>query len=74
MADELCACGKPLHYSNDTIRRTVQDFIDRLGPEVRIEAANGTFLVQRHYIALHGIMASKLEELAKCGIVKKVEC
>ncbi len=54
MAD-LCPCGQPLHYSNRRTREFVEDLIADLGPTVRVIIPQGTYLVPRHYIALHGL-------------------
>ena len=60
-----CACGKPLHYSDPKIRAGVEDLIARLGPTIEVAVIGGKkFKVPRHYIALHGIKATELPELA----------
>ena len=61
---EMCACGKPLHYVDREKRRIVDDMISRLGPETRVSVGTRTWLVQRHFIALHGLIAEELPELA----------
>ena len=63
MAD-LCPCGQPLHYSNRRTREFVEDLIADLGPTVRVIIPQGTYLVPRHYIALHGLKAWELPALA----------
>lgn len=60
-----CQCGKPLHYTNERLRQAVLKMTEMAGGEewipVTIHAkpftsvGNRTFLVQRHYIALHGL-------------------
>ena len=72
MAEEMCACGKPLHYTRESVQRVVEDLVKRLGSRVSIQTADGIYLVQRHYIALHGVAEDKLPDLAKRGIVEKV--
>lgn len=62
---ELCACGKPLHYSNPETQRTIQKFIDQLGPTVTIRCFGKALKVPRHFIALHGLRASELPYLAE---------
>lgn len=73
MTDELCACGRPLHYSSQTIRNQVERMIALAGGNplviVTVTSKEGRptrhFLVQRHYIALHGL---KTQELLKGNI------
>jgi len=68
-----CACGLPLHYSSEANRDMVQRLIDSAGTEDVIVTATSErpgvqprhFLVQRHYIALHGL---KTQELLKGNI------
>lgn len=72
MADEMCACGKPLHYTRESVQRVVEDLVERLGSRVPIQTPDGIFMVQRHYIALHGVAADNLPDLAKRGIVEQV--
>lgn len=59
----LCACGQPLHYSDPNAEAAVQRLVDTLGESVRIETPEGTWLVPRHYIALHGLRAEELPRL-----------
>lgn len=58
-----CACGRPLHYANNHHRDWVERVIADLGPTIAVTVAGRTFLVPRHYIALHGIKASELPTL-----------
>lgn len=55
MTEELCACGRPLHYTSDDVRGAVEALISLLGPNIRVVVAGRTYLVPRHYIALHGL-------------------
>lgn len=50
-----CHCGKELHYQNKTDEQKVQELVDKLGEYLPVTRGNKTFLVQRHWIALHGI-------------------
>lgn len=60
----MCACGKPLHYSNPETQRQVQSLVDELGATIRVRGSNGrVWLVPRHYLALHGLKARELPEL-----------
>jgi hypothetical protein len=61
--EERCACGRPLHYTDPKIREMVQRYIDALGPDVKVTIDGRSWLVQRHYIALHGLSAIKLQGL-----------
>ena len=61
--DQMCACGRPLHYSNPKARAFVADLVARLGPSIRVTVGGRTWLVPRHYIALHGIKAWALPSL-----------
>jgi hypothetical protein len=52
---QLCHCGKLLHYSDNAIRRDVESLIRQLGERVTVTLPDGrSWLVPRHYIALHG--------------------
>jgi hypothetical protein len=66
-----CACGRPLHYNNKDVERIVKRYAEKLGEMVEIAAPSGTFLVQRHYIALHGVGAKDLNRLAIDGVVER---
>lgn len=63
-----CDCGQPLHYAHSDTERTVQMLVDKLGPTIRVAVDGGiapqAWMVPRHYIALHGIRAEELPELA----------
>lgn len=64
MKDELCHCGKPLHYANSHTERLVKELIAAVGdPYIPITAHGRIWRVQRHYIALHGIKADELHTL-----------
>lgn len=68
----LCHCGRPLHYTDPDNQRAVELLIKRLGPNIRITAQGRTWLVPRHYIALHGIRAAELPFLGFQEIEVKV--
>jgi hypothetical protein len=73
MSEEMCPCGKPLHYTDEAEKAFVDSMVDSLGLEVEIEVRGvGVFSVNRHYIALHGFKGEDLEELAAKGIVRKI--
>lgn len=51
-----CQCGRPLHYTNASIREKVQAIISKAeGPFVTVWFGDKAYRVQRHFIALHGI-------------------
>lgn len=60
---ELCHCGKPLHYTNPFAEQQMRVIIQRKGEYCRITTGGRTWLVQRHYVALHGIRAVDLPTL-----------
>lgn len=62
---EMCACGRPLHYTDPENYRRVQKLVDDLGPNIRVTTPSGTWVVPRHYIALHGIKAVEIRQLAR---------
>lgn len=59
----ICHCGKPLHYRSPNVQAQVQRLIDDLGECVRVKAGGRTWLVPRHYIALHGLKGRQIEYL-----------
>jgi len=60
---EMCHCGRPLHYTDPLIEAAVRALIDRHGPNTRVIAGGRSWMVPRHYIALHGILACDLPHL-----------
>ena len=65
LTEQRCACGEPLHYVNQEYRAVIESYCRELGPTVRIQTRKGVWLVPRHYMALHGLKAAKLPELAQ---------
>jgi len=61
---ELCACGRPLHYSDPNMQRQVEALVKTLGPLITVSVEGRSYRVPRHYIALHGLKAPELPELA----------
>lgn len=59
---KMCACGRPLHYSDPNVRRHVERLIRMLGENARVRRMGDkrVWLVPRHYIALHGLKAEDL--------------
>jgi hypothetical protein len=50
----------------------VEEAVSRLGPDVVVTGPDGSYSVQRHYIALHGLKTCELETLAEKGLIKKI--
>jgi hypothetical protein len=61
--EELCFCGKPLHYTDPLVADFTRGLIKEHGPTVKVSVGGRIWDVQRHYIALHGIKASELADL-----------
>jgi hypothetical protein len=61
---KFCTCGQPLHYTYPAMRVAVERLIAQSGDE-DVAVTNGarTWIVQRHYIALHGLKARDLPYL-----------
>ena len=64
-APEKCACGLPLHYHNPEVQCMITKLVETLGPDVPVIWQGRTWRVPRHFIALHGLKAQELPELAK---------
>jgi hypothetical protein len=58
---ERCACGRPLHYTDPDVEEMVRALVAMNGEYVSVMVGNRVWLVQRHYIALHGLNAGELE-------------
>jgi hypothetical protein len=71
---ERCACGRPLHYTNPDTERLIRGFVEQLGPTVIIKAMGHAWKVPRHFIALHGLRASELFDLAERYHFEEVSC
>lgn len=69
--DEVrCACGRPLHYDKPETQAVVESLVAKFGPTTIVEVPGlGSYRVQRHYIALHGLRAIELPQLLLNGIV-----
>jgi hypothetical protein len=65
MAERRCACGRPLHYSDEKARVTVERLNELAGtPLIKVTVGGRAWRVPRHYIALHGLKADELPRLA----------
>lgn len=61
---DSCPCGKGLHYTNATTAEMVKEMVCAFGPLLLVKVPGlGTWLVPRHYIALHGLKAADLPNL-----------
>lgn len=61
---ERCHCGRPLHYTDPKAEQAVRDLIALAKSEYfKVFACGRAWLVQRHYVALHGLNAQELPEL-----------
>jgi hypothetical protein len=70
----MCPCGLPLHYSNPYIKAQIDNLIRVAGETMPVSVeGKGTYIVSRHYIALHGLRAQDVDDLAAKGIITKVE-
>ncbi|HLX54268.1 MAG TPA: hypothetical protein VKR58_10020 [Aquella sp.] len=60
-----CHCGLPLHYKDQEIKDYITKKTNELGEFVTIEnfETGKKYKVQRHYIALHGIIGKDLNKL-----------
>jgi len=52
-----------LHYTDPVVERMVKGLIEKTGEYVSVTVGGRTWLVQRHYIALHGLRAADLPNL-----------
>ena len=66
MTDEkLCACGQPLHYTDPKVEEQVSTVVEMMGENIKVVTPGGIYEIPRHYIALHGIKASEVPDLAE---------
>jgi len=70
---EQCHCGKQLHYSDPTLQRIVERLIDLHGTMLIVTVGGRSWLVPRHYIALHGIKGGEVHSLGFEEIAGKGE-
>ena len=68
---QRCACGLPLHYTDPQKQAEVQKLVDELGEWMPVHVGNDRYLVQRHYIALHGLKGNQVQSLMEQGIVRR---
>jgi hypothetical protein len=65
MLTTFCPCGSLLHYSDPVLQVVVERSIERFGPTVAVTTSAGTWFVDRHYYALHGLKRAALPRLAR---------
>lgn len=65
MSEVICSCGRPLHYNRSDIKQIVERLVEELGPNVPVQVGRETYMVPRHFIALHGLKAWELPGLAE---------
>jgi hypothetical protein len=60
--EERCHCGRLLHYNSPMVERLMRKLVDEYGRyATMVHADSGrTFLVDKHFIALHGITGAEL--------------
>lgn len=68
-----CACGEPLHYSSPELQIVVEACIGELGETIDVIVPSGRFRVPRHYIALHGLVARELPQIAAILGFEKID-
>lgn len=60
---KLCHCGKPLHYTSQAAREFVDELVREKGETILVTVNGHTWLVPRHYIALHGLKGHEVDKL-----------
>lgn len=53
-----------MHYKDPKKRKMVEDLCKELGENIPVNYGSRTWLVPRHFIALHGLKGNELEWLA----------
>ncbi len=66
-----CGCGKRLHYSSKEIERIMKLLIMEHGQDIPVTVGKRTWLVSRHYIALHGLKEKELPDLGFIEVTEK---
>jgi hypothetical protein len=58
-----CPCGKKLHYSSLSLQKIMEEMCTENGEFIRVTVieTGKTYLVSRHFIALHGIAGSEMD-------------
>lgn len=66
-----CACGLPLHYRDKSKEAEIQADVEKLGEWIPVSVGHDRYLVQRHYMALHGLKGNEVHSLMQQGIIRK---
>ena len=64
MESQLCPCGSPLHYYFRETYEAARVIVEKFGPSQPVTVGARTFLVPRHFTALHGLRGADLVEVA----------
>lgn len=64
-----CACGLPLHYTDKEMEAQVTKLSEELGEYQPVQVGHEKYLVQRHYIALHGLKPTEFPRLLKEKVI-----
>lgn len=61
---DYCPCGKPLHYNDKNVENNVNKMVKEKGRFIAVTNTENmkTYKVDRHYIALHGLMGKDLDK------------
>jgi hypothetical protein len=69
---KYCQCGRRLHYAIPALETLVEGLCHAYGDQVSVLYKGRAYLVQRHYLALHGVKAWELEKLSADGLAERV--
>ncbi len=64
---DQCPCGRLLHYSNPQNEYMIRQMVRELGPEIRVTLLDGSrsWMIPRHFLALHGLKGQELVEVTR---------
>ena len=62
----------PLHYKEPMSEEAVKKLCEELGEFITVTVDSKKYKVQRHFIALHGVVAADIENLVAQGIVERL--
>lgn len=62
--NDNCPCGQQLHYINKDVEEHMNKLVKEKGRFIAVTNSENmkTYKVDRHYIALHGIMGKDLDK------------
>jgi hypothetical protein len=58
-----CHCGRVLHYPTAEAEQQMRRTVARYGPSLYVSDGAVVYIVQRHYVALHGFTGASLPGL-----------